>query len=182
MYPPQPQRYATPKLGTITRPQVPVYVHVSGAQRPQNPVGNKPQVNVYQGQGVNSMPQGSTTVLQKCVRLPLILPPPEIQEGASATESGLVALCVGVGIRLQCEVLQELHLGYLKLSQWCWGYEVPCYPKWGWTPGPPEPRHPQQTPPPCTSPISCVLHADHVANPTDSPFHSGWVCHWGLLH
>ena len=48
VYPPQPQRYATPKL---TRPQVPVYVQVSGAQRPQNPVVDKPQVSIYQGQG-----------------------------------------------------------------------------------------------------------------------------------
>ena len=61
VYPPQPRRYATPKLGTITRPQVLVYIQVSGAQRPQNPVGDKPQVSIYQGQGVNSRPQGSTT-------------------------------------------------------------------------------------------------------------------------
>ena len=84
-YPPQPR---TPKLGAITQPQVPVYVQVSGAQRPQNPVEDKPQVSVYQGQVVNSRPQGSTTVTQKSVRHPLVLPQPEIQEGPSALMFG----------------------------------------------------------------------------------------------
>ena len=80
--------HATPKLGAITRPQVPVYVQVSGAQRPQNPVGDKPQVSIYQGEGVNSRPQGSTTVAQKSVRHPLVMPQPEIQEGLSGLMFG----------------------------------------------------------------------------------------------
>ena len=110
-YPPQPR---TPKLGAITQPQVPVYVQVSGAQRPQNPVEDKPQVSVYQGQVVNSRPQGSTTVTQKSVRHPLVLPQPEIQEGPSA-------LMFGGGYPATVSNASGTVPGYFKLSQGCWG-------------------------------------------------------------
>ena len=138
VYPPQPRRYATPKL---TRPQGPVNVQGSGAQRPRNPIGDKPQVSVYQGQGVNSMPQGLTTVAQKSVRHPLVRPQPEIQEGpsglmcgggypttvssASGTAPGVLQAQPGVsGVR--STVLPLVHSWFELTNQIC-RYEVPDF-------------------------------------------------------